>query len=310
MNEFKSITGTGRSQAGSGIAGRVHTSKISHGLSITLNGIKNKIILLVFLPLLSANLSFADGGDGDGDPNLYMVIANVIFDEFRFPLIGFANISMNNQALPQIGFVNYNDGDLKSLQLGFTNNVKGDMRGVQVGFSNIALRKLSGSQIGFFNFCDTLESGLPVGIISYMKNGGYHAVELSTAGISIINFSFKTGVEKFYTSLTVSYDEDAPAYSALGFGIGSKISVRKKFFVNPELNYVSKIWGGNRQYFNGDLLLGYNLSKHWGIVLGPEFTVQLADGTTKNPAYKIYNHKFGRNNSFIINGKSGIRFEF
>jgi hypothetical protein len=267
---------------------------------------QKKGIVFVILTLLFVNLNFAD----EDEPNLYMVIANVIFDEFPFPLIGFANISMNNQILPQIGFVNYNDGDFKSLQMGFTNTVKGDMVGAQIGFSNVALGKFSGLQLGFFNYVDTLEKGIPIGFVSYVKNGGYHALELSITETSFINFSLKMGIEPFYTSLIVAYDPDAPVYCSFGFGIGSKIAVYKSLFINPELNYISNAWGGNRHYISGTILLGYNILRQLSMVLGPEFTLQIADDTIKNPVYTLYDHAFGGNKSVIIGGKLGIRFEF
>ena len=269
---------------------------------------KKGIILFVSLMLLSVNFSYAKG-DGD-EPNLYMVIANVIFDEFPFPLIGFANISMNNQKLPQIGFVNYNDGNLKGLQTGFTNNTKGDMAGTQIGFSNVAMGKFAGVQIGFFNYIDTLVNGVPIGVVSFIKNGGYNALELSITETSHINFSFKSGTKKLYSSLIISYDKDSPAYFAFGLGIGSKISIHKNTFINPEINYMSKMWGGNRQYITGNVLMGYNIAKQWSIVAGPEFTLEIADNTVKKPVYKLYDNEFGGNKSFIIGGKLGIRYEF
>jgi hypothetical protein len=39
--------------------------------------------------------------------------------------------------------------------------------------------RLDGFQLGLLNYVDTIENGAPIGLISFVKNGGYKAVELS-----------------------------------------------------------------------------------------------------------------------------------
>jgi hypothetical protein len=62
--------------------------------------------------------------------------------------------------------------------------------------------RLDGFQLGLLNYVDTIENGIPAGLISFVRNGGYKAVELSVTEIAPITFAFKTGVRKFYTSLS------------------------------------------------------------------------------------------------------------
>jgi hypothetical protein len=240
-------------------------------------------------------------GDGENGRTrrfpFYSVLANVVPQDFSFPLIGLVNVSRGMQHFPQLGAVNVNVGSFKSAQLGIINVAAGDVTGVQAGFINRA-GTLRGVQIGFLNFVDNAEHGIPIGVFSIVRHGGYHAIELSFNEVIPINQSLLLGVPHFYTIFQIGYDPSVAKYpmsaSTFGLGFGSIFSIGETgFFINIEYRHYSEpgflvTWTPNtglspdglaRNAIASDqsvtsfpILAGYRLNRFVSFVAGPELT--------------------------------------
>jgi hypothetical protein len=92
-------------------------------------------------------------------------------------------------------------------------------------------------QLGFINSVDDIENGLPIGFLSFVKYGGYKAIEVSYNNINPFNIAFKTGVREFYTYPMLAYDwRLANDRLSFGYGIGSNLDISNHLFINPEMD--------------------------------------------------------------------------
>jgi hypothetical protein len=228
--------------------------------------------------------------------------------------IGFINTTFGEELKGvQIGFVNTTFGEeLKGSQIGFVNTSPNKTTGVQVSFVNVT-KKLHGLQLGFVNYADEIEGGIPIGFISYVKNGGYKAVEYSVSEISPVNAVLKLGIEKFYTSLHFSYNplkDDFPSAGGAGLGLGSLFYIKKSFFFNPELAVIGTFEKNNGQYISFIPYFGYKILPHFSIVAGPSITwIRGTDGI-ESPFFQIIGKKINENNQLFLGARLGLRFEW
>ena len=283
----------------------------------------------------------------------------MVYEPFPYPLIGFVNIAFGNHSIFQAGYVNWNSenfsgfqaaftntvgGDFKGFQAGFVNVNKYETKGMQVGFSNLSVRKMEGTQIGLvniaardmkglqlglINYAESI-NGVPVGLISIVKNGGYMAVEYFYSDYYNYNLSFKTGIEKFYTSINVSYNqtyENKLNNFASGMGIGSIFPLGKIFYFNPELTSLSPFIF-NDTYESFVPYFGVNI---WNcsIAVGPTITwvrkhnideldqpswirkyIVNENKSLKKPNYSLYYHEINDNNSISIGFRVAARVRF
>jgi len=303
-----------------------------------------------------------------GNNNLYSFFLNIIYEPFPYPLIGFVNIAFGNYKNFQAGFVNWNSenfggfqaaftntvgGDFKGFQAGFVNVNKGEtngmqtgfintsrkMEGVQIGFVNIEARDMKGLQLGFVNYAESI-NGAPIGFISIVKNGGYMAVEYFNSEYHNYNLSFKTGIEKLYTSIVVSYNqpyENTWNNFASGIGIGSILPIGKIFYFNPEITSLSPFkFAYNVSYESFVPYFGVNFKK-FSIAAGPVITwvrrnnKNNVDESERQPAwvkeyirnyndnkdkplpkpnYSLYYHEINDNNSISIGFRAAARLRF
>jgi len=236
---------------------------------------------------------------------------------------GFINTVIGDTKGIQTAFINTNIGETKGLQMGFVNTAVKKMEGAQIGFVNTAAKNIKGFQLGFVNYAESIE-GVPLGFISIVKNGGYMAVEYFYSEYHSYNLSFKTGIDKLYTSVIVSYNQ-TDEYSfdnfASGLGLGSIIPIGKLFYFNPEyaslspmqqkrlsLNYKSFI-----PYF------GINL-KNLSIAAGPSVTwvhrniddddQQLNNTALPKPRHSFYYRELNDDNAISIGFKAAARLRF
>ncbi|MDR0536599.1 MAG: hypothetical protein LBH04_00905 [Tannerellaceae bacterium] len=268
---------------------------------------------------------------------------NVSTGNSNFPQIGFVNSVVKDFKSVQTGFINTVGGNASGLQLGFVNTVAGDMKGVQCGFINTAAKSLSGSQLGFvntaverlkgpqiafvnaarrlsglqlgfINYVDSIEKGIPVGFLSFVRKGGYNAVELGISDMALLNLSYKFGVKVFYSSLGISYNPFGNGVREQvidgGAGFGSIIELGKNVFFNPEITSHSTIEKKSQHYISLVPGFGYNLTSASSLVFGPSLVWASADKSVRNPFYYIVKHSIDASNILYVGARIGIRFNW
>jgi len=262
-----------------------------------------------------------DSGNFNG---FQAAFANTVGGDFKGFQAGFVNTMKGDVKGFQAGFANINLGETNGMQAGFLNISQKKMEGMQIGFANIEARSMKGLQLGFFNYADSID-GVPVGFISIVKNGGYRAIEYFYSDYHTYNLSFKTGVDKLYTSFIVSYnqtDEYLNNNFAYGFGIGSIIPMGKIFYFNPEFTSLLPVNNTDKDFIYQSFIpyLGVNIGK-LSIAAGPVVTwvrisnidksnQQLENIVLPEPNYSLYYYEINKNNSFSIGFRAAARLRF
>jgi len=250
--------------------------------------------------------------------------------------VSFINITGGSFNGVQAGFINNTAGDTKGLQWGFVNtagNVKGaqagfvntakSVNGVQAGFVNTTAGKVKGLQFGFVNYADSIEDGVPIGFISIVRKGGYRAIEYSFSEFYPVTLGFKTGVEKFYTSLFVSYypskehnRENMGEYLAAGIGIGSILPITGSFFFNPELNQFSPMtWFQSHEHPSTSYTtlvtsFGYKFGNHFSVSAGPSVTwIQNRDPSLPRPLFEL-GYDINDTNRIVVGARAAVQVRF
>jgi hypothetical protein len=173
--------------------------------------------------------------------------------------------------------MNHATNAVKGIQTaGFMNVALKETEGLQIsGFINYAGR-LKGIQIGFINIADTLESGSPFGFLSFVRRGGFKALELSANETFPLTIQFKTGSNQFYNIFSISGKPGKDLYWGWGYGIGSNLKSSGKFRMNIDLQAThvntDVLWSDNLNLLN-KLYLGFTwqAAKHFAISGGPTF---------------------------------------
>lgn len=269
----------------------------------------------------------------------YHFFINTIPSEFNYPLIGFVNNVNGNHESIQLGFVNSTSGNFGGIQVGFVNNVDGSvvglqsgfinsvgtLKGVQYGFINSAetlrglqygfinsAETLTGVQLGFINSVDNIEKGLPIGFLSFVKNGGYKAIEIGTTGIYPVNIAFKTGIREFYTYPMLAYDwRMADDRLAFGYGIGSNIDISDKLFINPEMDWLHQVSMDFNHFTTLRCNIGLSVGRCIELVAGPSLVWHFKiDSADFHQNYTEWDSSIVSVNDLKIGFNAAIRFKF
>jgi hypothetical protein len=241
---------------------------------------------------------------------------NTTIQQVQGSQVGFVNTALQTASGLQVGFVNITMKEFRGTQIGYVNTSMNESQGAQIGFVNIANRKENGLQIGFVNDADTIGKGIPIGFLSFVKRGGYKAVEYSFSEFFPVTIGFKTGVEKFYTSLYIAIKPSAGAAEntyASGFGFGSIITLNKSFFFNPELYVMNTIeLKNNRQLTSLVPHFSCNITKHLSIMAGPSivWSASFEDGVLLEPVFNIANFEIDDKNSIFVGARVNLRCRF
>lgn len=213
-------------------------------------------------------------------------------------MAGFANISGEVDGVQASGFYNKNKGT-KGAQLSGFLNITDSLKGVQAaGMINIA-KNVRGVQLGVINISDSVASGVPIGLVNIVKKNGFISPGIESDDVMPYRLTFRSGLEKFYTVLSVGINPDE--YWSYGAGFGSRIhlSEKKKVFLNPELRWHNINEGRIKANENNHLVklnmnVGFQALNHLYITAGPSvnfyFTNQLDEfgqpiiDLTKNPS--------------------------
>jgi hypothetical protein len=243
---------------------------------------------------------------------------NTAIQEITGAQVGFVNTARQAASGIQAGFVNTTIKDFKGIQAGFVNAAMKESQSIQAGFVNVANRKENGLQLGFINIADSIGKAIPIGFLSFVRKGGYRALEYGFSEIFPVTVGFKTGVEKFYTSLYLAYKpstSSAKNLYASGFGIGTIIPLSKSFFFNPELigmNTIDIEWRNNRQLTSFVPNFGFNLNNTFSITAAPSVTWSRSynDGELLKPAFNLANFEIDNKNSIFAGARINVRCRF
>lgn len=155
-----------------------------------------------------------------------------------FQYANMLNLTIGNLHGFQISqMLNYTGGNLRGMQLaGVGNVVAGTVNGYQLsGVYNYANIVESGHQIGVVNYANYSKK-IPFGLFSYVRHDGYRRYEFGSNEFDYVNFSFKTGVSRFYNifSVGVNARDNQSSIGTMGYGFGTAQSLGKGWMVNAD----------------------------------------------------------------------------
>jgi hypothetical protein len=192
---------------------------------------------------------------------------------------GWGNHAKNLDGMQAAGFINVADSNASGLQVAGFANYTTNLTGIQAaGFLNVAKTIKRGIQIAPFNFADS--GGIPIGIFSYVRQGGYHKVEIFSDEMFYTNIAFRSGVREFHNIFTAGLRlENSPnMFWTYGYGAGTTFGLTKKIDMDIDLTanqinntgYFYRYWSNDFKLYTGvDWYLGKNLS----LAGGPELNV-------------------------------------
>jgi len=249
----------------------------------------------------------AVGGEVSGVSNGFI---NAIGADVKGIQNGFINSVGKSVYGIQSGFVNSVGQQVTGLQYGFINSANA-ITGLQCGFIN-STKTLRGLQLGFINSVDNVEKGLPIGFLSFVKNGGYKAIEVSYNSISPINVAFKTGIREFYTYPMLAYDSRLRRDRlSFGYGIGSNIDFTQGFFINPELDWLHQVSMDFNHLTTLKCNLGFNLGNRLEILAGPSLFWQFKiDADLYHHNYTEWDPTIISVNDVTIGWNAALRYRF
>ena len=223
---------------------------------------------------------------------------------------GFSNILGKSMTGVQVGFSNILGNSMTGVQVGFSNIVGKELKGLQIGFYN-RTTKLSGLGIGFVNRIDTVEAGVPFGFLSFVKKGGFQALEIGTNEMFPLNIVYKTGLKQLYTSILLSYSPASVNHLGIGMGMGTFIALNNKLDFNPELISQTSLFDWNQMY-SLHLNLNYKLSEKFSILAGPTVVWnKIENGNTfHKPVFALYENVLDSNNKILIGLKAALQYQF
>lgn len=211
--------------------------------------------------------------------------------------------SASSLGIQAAGLMNIQRGNYGGAQIsGLLNITSRELEGVQIsGLVNIAKKVKKGIQVGVFNYADSAESIIPIGIFNYIRKGGYHRYELSFNDMAFTNFTFKTGVERFYTMLSVGMQPQQVTKRLwqFGYGIGSSFPLGKTTSVNLDMSAHHLSQDSFSQYLNLLNRASLSFEKRWkwiGIAAGPAWNLFITDITS--PSYQTIFDNFPQSGFF------------
>jgi hypothetical protein len=233
---------------------------------------------------------------------------NATGGNFNGALAGFVNAVGGSAEGIKMGFVNACGGKTNGAQLAFVNVNGNSLKGLQAGFVNIA-RTIHGLQLGFVNLTDSIEKGFPLGFLSFIRKGGYKALELSANELYPFNLAFKTGVKGLYTSVIASWNPMSEEHYALGMGLGSMIPFSRTVYLNPEVTALGT-YPGHSELYSLSLQLGFAISNRIHFALGPSLTWLNYNEEVDifEPLFSFYEYSVNERNKLISGARVALRY--
>jgi hypothetical protein len=194
------------------------------------------------------------------------------------------------------------------IQTGFINSTK-DMQGLQNGFINSA-EKLSGVQIGFINVVDTLKEGVPIGYLSFVKHGGYSALEVGMNETFRLTLAYKVGIKSLYSFPILSLCPYDSYGIGVGFGFGSNISFNNKLLFSPEISTTYLLSDSPSKFSTLNTSLGVELFKGFDVMLGPSISLKrpIVRAQRNNHEVWVFDHSLDVVNDLSLGFKCAIRY--
>jgi hypothetical protein len=184
------------------------------------------------------------------------------------------------RAVFQLGGLTNHARSCKGAQIAGLVNTATESAGSQIsGIVNIA-HTIRGSQIGFINIADTCK-GVPIGVINIIKNG-YQRFELSADEFFQVNFSYRSGVEKFHTILSAGIQPDnlgAPLWT-YGTGLGTSQALSPQMLLDFDISFnhiLKKGDAGNNYHYKIYMGLEKSLSNHLALAFGLSYNFLTTD---------------------------------
>ncbi len=198
---------------------------------------------------------------------------NVASDSVNgFQMGGFTNLTKEMKGVQIAGFNNHTSSTAGFQLSGFINTTK-EMDGFQLaGFINTA-KEVRGLQLSVVNLADTVVTGTPFGLVNIVKKGGFISPAIESDDVVPYRVSFRSGLNKFYSVLSVGFQPGD--HWTYGAGFGSRWFPKKnKLFINPEIRWFNvaedKIKENENNYLvRLNLNLGYQIFKHLSVTSGP-----------------------------------------
>ena len=208
-------------------------------------------------------------------------IGNYVKGDFKgFQMGGIGNITHGNTSGIQIaGGFNYNKEGSTNIQVSSLFNIAKDVETAQVAGIYNQAKHVKGIQFGLINVCDSVDVA-SIGLFNFVKHG-YNRVELSSNEILYANAAVKLGSERFYNIIQFGYRVDETTWG-LGYGIGSKMKLKRKLFFNPEIQTMhineNEYWTNKLNLLSQlKLNVGIELGKRVELILGPTFNLMASN---------------------------------
>ena len=163
---------------------------------------------------------------------------------------------------------------------GGLNIASGTVTGVQLsGGLNVA-QNVKGAQVGVINFADSVD-GIMIGIFCFARHG-YHKIEMGWNETTPLNFSFRTGSNRFHNIFSFSADpRSSDIIWGFGYGVGTSTKLSRRFdlgldVVDYHINKgefsesLSDLW-------KASLTLDLHITKNLSLAAGPTLNVFVTD---------------------------------
>ena len=204
---------------------------------------------------------------------------------------GFTNVTKEMRGLQMAGFGNHTQNTDGFQMAGFTNTTR-QMKGLQMSTVINVAKEVRGVQFSVVNIADSVASGIQFGIINISKKNGFISPALESDDVVPFRLSFRSGLDRLYAVISAGMRRNE--YWTYGLGLGSRLFLSNKAFVNPELRWFNLAEGGiddgetiHLARFNFNL--GYQLFKRLSVTTGPSlnfyWTNQLDEAS--EPVIKI-----------------------
>jgi hypothetical protein len=285
---------------------------IGSGLKAGFVNIQQDMFSGIQLGFMNANNGFVMGFQGGFVNHAHDVLGiqvsfvNIANGELSGAIqTGFVNIAAQKLLGTQLGFVNNLERDLFGGQLGFVNITGAEMSGVQTGFVNVNTT-LSGLQLGFVNVTDTIYSGMPIGFLSFVKKGGYKAIELGVSELLPVSLAFKTGVKSFYTGIQMGVYPNQKNHDVVwGILAGSILSVNHHWDFNPEIIHMNPSRVNHSNLMALRLQVGYQLTGRLRLLGGPSFS-KLSNKSTINNYFGWLSGDDQSRTQYLLTGRLAV----
>jgi hypothetical protein len=162
--------------------------------------------------------------------------------------------------------------------------------------------------LGFINRVDRIAKGMPVGFLSFVRHGGYKALEYAFNEFYPYNLSYKTGVEQFYTFPMLSYNPKLTHSWAIGFGAGSILPMNESVYFNPELTTQNVLSGDFEQLVSLGLNFGHAINEHANLLVGTSLVWNQT--STLVPQFSLRTWTIDATDQLHLGLRAALRYRF